>query len=158
MFRPPGCPMPAVHTPTPRAVVERWAADLMHELTAGSAGAATVRVMGTAGGLACLVLVWPADGRMPTLRRAASKSGPGGGGRERCKSDVLVVVRAAGGPLTRKEVVRALRESGTGHGAGTVAKVLADLTRCRELVNPRDKRGYRLPERVRPHPSLFDDA
>jgi hypothetical protein len=41
---------------------------------------------------------------------------------------------------------------------GTVAKALADLTAAGELVNPRDKRGYRLPGWVRPHPSLFADG
>jgi hypothetical protein len=66
-------------------------------------------------------------------------------------------VRAAGRPLTRKEVVRALKEAGAGHGAGTVAEALADLTAAGELVNPKDKRDYRLPEWPRPDdtPSLF---
>jgi hypothetical protein len=150
--------MPTDPTPAARAVVERWAADLLRALAASTCDRASVRVVGACNGLACLVLVWPADGRMPTLRRAASKSGSTGGGRERCRSDVLAVVRAAGGPLTRKEVVRALKDSGAGHGAGTVAKALADRTRSRELINPRDKKGYRPPERVRPHPSLFPDA
>ena len=56
------------------------------------------------------------------------------------------MVRAAGRPLTRKEVVRALRAAGAPHGAGTVGKALADLTAAGDLVNPRDKRGYRLPD------------
>jgi hypothetical protein len=34
----------------------------------------------------------------------------------------------------------------TSHGVGTVGKALADLTAAGELVNPRDKRGYRLPD------------
>ena len=44
------------------------------------------------------------------------------------------------------------------HGAGTVAKALAELTAAGELVNPKDKRGYRLPEwpRRTRTPSLFD--
>jgi hypothetical protein len=70
----------------------------------------------------------------------------------------MAAVRAAGRPLTRKEVFRASRAAGGGHGAGTVAKALADLTRSKELVNHKDKRGYRLPAWVRRHPSLFDDA
>lgn len=44
------------------------------------------------------------------------------------------------------------------HGPGTVAKALAELTRAGELVNPQDKRGYRLPEWVRKTPGLFDGA
>lgn len=65
------------------------------------------------------------------------------------------MLRHAGRPLTRKQLVRALREAGTGHGPGTVAKALADLTRAGELVNIRDKRGYQLPEWRRKTPSLF---
>jgi hypothetical protein len=67
------------------------------------------------------------------------------------------VVREAGRPLFRKEVVRALKDAGKGHGAGTVAKALADLTAAGELMNLRDKRGYRLPDWRRPDqtPSLF---
>jgi hypothetical protein len=62
-----------------------------------------------------------------------------------------------GRPLTRKEVLRALRDAGAGHGPGTVAKALADLTASRELVNRRDNRGYRLPEWIKPRRGLFDD-
>ena len=111
-----------------------------------------------AGALACLILVWPVDARMPTARGEQHAPKPTGGGRERCREDILVVVRAAGRPLTRKRVGRALREAGSDHGAGTVAKALADLTRRKELVNLKDKRGYRLPGWVRKHPGLFDDA
>jgi hypothetical protein len=69
---------------------------------------------------------------------------------------VLAAVRAAGCPLTRKEVVRALKESGAAHGAGTVAKALAELTASGELVNLRNKKGYRLPEwRSGDTPNLF---
>jgi hypothetical protein len=56
------------------------------------------------------------------------------------------VVQAVGRALTRKEVIRALRAAGKAHGPGTVDKALADLTAAGELVNPRDKRGYRLPD------------
>ncbi len=52
----------------------------------------------------------------------------------------------SGRPLTRRQVIRLLREAGLSHGPGTVGKALADLTAVGELVNPRDKRGYRLPE------------
>ena len=40
-----------------------------------------------------------------------------------------------------KELVRALREAKAGHGPGTVAKALADLTTAGDLVNPKDKKG-----------------
>ena len=133
-----------------RPVVTRWVEGLLAEL--GGTAAGSVRVAGAANGLACLVVVWPADQRMPTARRAK------GGGRGQCRADVLAVVRAAGGPLTRKEVVRAVRGAGLGHGPGTVAKALADLTAAGALLNPRDNRGYRLPEWVRPHPTLFPEG
>jgi hypothetical protein len=50
---------------------------------------------------------------------------------------ILVAVREVGRPLTRKQVLWALREQGTPHGPGTVAKALADLTVAGELVNRR---------------------
>jgi hypothetical protein len=61
----------------------------------------------------------------------------------------------SGEPLTRKQIVKVLRKS---HGVGTIAKALADLTRSGELVNRKDKRGYRLPEwpKRAETPSLFD--
>ena len=79
-------------------------------------------------------------------------------GREQCRLDVMAAVREAGRPLTRKEVVRVLKAGKKGHGAGTVAKALAELTAAGGLVNRRDKRGYRLPEWRRrvETPSLFD--
>lgn len=115
-----------------------------------------MRVCDAAGGLACLVLVWPAAEVMPTAGggRKARMPRPG---RAECRSDVLAAVAAAGRAVTRKEVVRALKSAGKGHGAGTVAKALADLTAAGELVNPRDKKGYRLPGwRRSTTPSLFD--
>jgi hypothetical protein len=71
---------------------------------------------------------------------------------------VVGVVRATGRALTRKEVVRSLRAAGKDHRPGTIAKALADLTKSGELVNPKDKRGYRLPGWVcrDKTPSLFD--
>ena len=68
------------------------------------------------------------------------------------------MVRSTGRALTRKEVVRALKVAGKSHGPGTVAKALADLTAAGELVNPKDKKGYRLAEwPKRPQtPSLFE--
>ena len=37
-----------------------------------------------------------------------------------------------------------------------IAKALADLTASKVLVNPQDKKGYRLPEWRRETPGLFD--
>ena len=112
-----------------------------------------VRVTAAAGRLACLVLVWDAAGPMPTVggerRRREVR------GREGCRADVLAVLAAAGRPLTRKQVVRAVRAAGHDHGPGTVAKALADLTAAGELINPRDKRGYRLPAWVCTSLTLF---
>jgi hypothetical protein len=104
--------------------------------------------------VACLIQVWDAARRMPTVgaerRRRAS------GGRAGCKADIVEVVRAAGQALTRKEVIRALKLAGKQHGVGTVAKALADLTATGELVNPKDKKGYRLAGWKRDQtPSLF---
>jgi hypothetical protein len=67
------------------------------------------------------------------------------------------VVAATGQALTRKEVIRALRSAGKNHGPGTVVKALADLTAAGELVNPKDKKGYRPAGwRRSKTPSLFD--
>lgn len=133
-----------------RIIVERWALDLLRELSTRPGAGGPLRVAEAAGGLACLVVVWPAGQPMPTARGKRKR-----GGREQCRVDVLAVLRAVGHPLTRKEVIGAVREQGLGHGPGTVAKALADLTASRVLVNHMDKRGYRLPEWSRPHPTLF---
>jgi hypothetical protein len=140
-----------------RDVVERLAHDLLARLAAIPDGRRSVRVACAGDGLACLVLVWKADGRMPTALGEGPRSRKSGV-REQCRSDVLAAVRTADRPLTRKEVLRALRTARSGHGAGTVAKALAELTAAGELVNRRDKRGYRLPEWRRrvETPSLFD--
>ena len=44
------------------------------------------------------------------------------------------------------------------HRLGTVAKALAELTAGGELLSPKDKKGYRLPEwpARRRTPSLFE--
>lgn len=59
-----------------------------------------------------------------------------------CRRDLLAAVREAGRPLVRRRV---LRQRGPPHGPRTVAKALAELTGAGELLNPRDRRGYRLP-------------
>lgn len=115
----------------------------------------TLRVVDAECGLACLIQVWDASGKMPTA--AGERRTRDGGRRAGCKEDILAVIRETGRPLTRKQIVKALRDAKKGHGPGTVAKALADLTAGGELVNPRDKRGYRLAEwpRRKNTPSLF---
>ncbi|VTU00905.1 unnamed protein product [Gemmataceae bacterium] len=135
---------------TPRAAVEAAARTLVESLAALKTPP-TVRVADAEDGVACLVLVWDARQAMPTVRWRSP------GGRLGCKADVLDVIAAAGRSVTRKEVVKALKAAGKKHGPGTVAKALADLTAAGELVNPRDKKGYRLPAWRRDRtPSLFD--
>jgi hypothetical protein len=132
------------------------ARELLAELAACGEGLGPgVRVAAAAGRVGCLVVVWDASRGMPPV--SAERRVPGER-RAGCRRDILAVVLAAGRPLTFKEVVRALREAGPRHGRGTVEKALADLTAAGELVNRRDRRGYRLPEWVRPHPTLFADA
>ena len=131
----------------PRAVVERAARDLLRALAEFSSPP-TLRVADAEGRVACLIQVWDSARVMPTagaerVRRRTK------GGRVGCKADILAVVRAAGYALTRKEVVRALKAAGKRHGPGTVAKALADLTGAGELVNPKDKKGYRPAGRLR---------
>ena len=124
----------------PRAVVERNAHELLRVL-AGFTDPPRLRVTGASGRLACMILVWGTGGAMPT---AAGERKRAPGGRAGCRADILAVVRAAGRALTHRQLVRALREAGRPHGPGTVMKALAELTRAGELVNPKDKRGYRL--------------
>jgi hypothetical protein len=135
---------------TPRSAVEAAARSLVESL-AGLRTPPTVRVTDVEAGVACLVLVWDAKQAMPTVRWRSP------GGRAGCKADVMAAITAAGRSVTRKEVLKALKVAGKKHGPGTVAKALADLTAVGELVNPRDGRGYRLPEWRRDRtPSLFD--
>lgn len=99
-----------------------------------------LRVADADRGVACLIQVWRVPGKMPTADDERKQAG----GRAGCRADILTVIRHAGRALTHKQLVRALREAGTPHGPGTVMKALAELTRAGELVNPKDKRGYRL--------------
>jgi hypothetical protein len=141
-------------TADPRAIVEAAARELLRVL-ADLPRPPTLRVADVGGRVACLIHVWDAVQLMPTAgseRRRRPK-----GARAECKAAILEVVRAAGHALTRKEIVRALRLAGKNHGPGTVAKALADLTTAGELVNPQDKKGYRLAGwRKDKTPSLFD--
>src|SRR6266545_349499 len=140
--------------PDPRSEVERLARQLVAALAA-LPDPPSVRVADAEGRVACLIQVWDASLLMPTAgaeRRRRAK-----GGREGCKADILEVVRVAKQALTRKEVIRALKSAGKSHGPGTVAKALADLTAAGNLVNPKDKKGYRLAQWGRERtPSLFD--
>jgi hypothetical protein len=112
------------------------------------------RVAAARDGMACLVQVWPVRTWMPTAKEERLVPGYR---RKRCREDVVAVVSSASRPLTRKEIVRALKDAKAGHGVGTIAKALAELTATGELVNSRDRRGYRLPSWVRHQPSLFND-
>ena len=112
----------------------------------------TLRVTDADGRLACLIQVWGVPGRVPTAASQRRKSG----GRAVCRADILAVVGAAGRALTYKEVMRALRNAGKVHGPGTVTKALAELTSAGDLVNPLDKKGYRLASWPKPGtPPLF---
>ena len=135
-----------------RSTVERAARDLLRAL-ADLDEPLAIRVAEADGRLACLIQVWDANRAMPVA--AAERRRRSDGHRADCKRDVLAAIRAADRPLTRKQVMRALKGAGLDHGPGTVAKALADLTSAGELVNPRDRRGYRLPAWDREHPNLF---
>jgi uncharacterized protein YbaR (Trm112 family) len=138
-----------------RTAVETAARDLLAAV-AGISGPVTMRVAATDGRRGCLVLVWEGGEGMPTV--GGERRSRDGGRRAGCRRDILAAVQEAGCPLTRRQLVRVLRERGTPHGPGTVAKALAELTATGELVNPRDRRGYRLPDWPKPPrtPSLFD--
>lgn len=123
----------------PRATAVTAARELMKAISSLPART-PLRVTEAEGGLVCLIQVWDAKAVMPTARSEQRA----GGRRAECRRDILDVLRKAGRPMTRKELVKALREAKTAHGAGTVAKALAELTGGGELVNPKDKRGYRL--------------
>jgi hypothetical protein len=139
----------------PRSILESAARDLLSAL-AKCPRPPTLRVAEVEGRLACLILVWDSAETMPIIgpERHRRKTGA----RAECKAHILDVIRTASQPLTRKEVIKAFRELGKDHGISTVAKALADLTARGELVNPKDKRGYRLPEWIRRKmsPSLFE--
>ncbi|AWM35928.1 hypothetical protein GobsT_63380 [Gemmata obscuriglobus] len=114
----------------------------------------TFRVVDARGRAAVLVQMWDARSMMPTAdiekRRPAEA-------RDMCRADIMDVMRATPGPKTRKDINRLLKEAGRQHGPGTVAKALAELTKSGDLVNPQDKKGYRLGGWRRDQtPSLFD--
>jgi hypothetical protein len=132
--------------PDPRAAAERAARDLLRTLS-DCPTPPTLRVAEAEGQLACLILVWRAAQLMPTV--GAERRRRSGEKRAGCKQDIVEVLRAANKALTRKQVVKALKDARKDHGTGTVAKALADLTAAGELVNPKDKKGYRLPEWLR---------
>ncbi|AMV29415.1 hypothetical protein VT84_33785 [Gemmata sp. SH-PL17] len=138
----------------PKAVVENAARELLRALSALPV-APRVRVASADGHVACLIQVWGGDHVMPTATSKRRKRATGG--RDECRTDILAVVTAAGQARTQKEIVRELKLAGKAHGPGTVVKALADLTTSGVLVNPRDKKGYRLAGwRRNKTPSLFD--
>lgn len=126
--------------------IERVARDLVCIL-ADRQNLRPQRVVQYEGRAACLILVWDSTEGMPAVGSARHRVS--GGGRIACKADIVEMVRTSGRPLTRKELLKALRQAGRVHGVGTVAKALADLTNIGELVNLKDKKGYRLPEWLR---------
>lgn len=127
-----------------RAVVGSAAIDLLRTLADQPIPPTGLRVAEAEGKIACLIQVWDATRAMPVA--GAERRRRAGGGRVECKQDVVEVVRAANRPLTRKQIVKALKSAGKAHGPGTIAKALADLTAAGELVNLKDKKGYRLPD------------
>lgn len=141
--------------PEPRPAVESLARELLRTLATLNGGS-PLRVLETDGRKSCLILVWDATDQMPTIgeERREREREP----RVQCKQDILEAIRAAGKPLTHKQLVKAFRETKKGHGVSTVAKALADLTTAGELVNRMDRQGYRLAEWPKPveTPSLFD--
>jgi hypothetical protein len=139
---------------SPRTTVKSAARELVQSL-ASLPIPPTLRVAEVEGRIACLILIWDSAQMMPTI--GAERRRRVAGSRAGCRSDAVEVVRSAARALTRKEVVKALKLAGKKHGPGTVAKALADLTGTGELVNLKDKKGYRLPEWKRREwkPSLF---
>ena len=136
----------------PRASIETAAREMLRSL-ADLPTPPRMRVAEVEGGVACLILVWDASQMMPSVGAERRRVR---GGREGCKLDIVEAVRAVGKAVTRKQILKALRLAGKEHGPGTVAKALADLTSTGELVNHRDKKGYRMPGwRQAGTPSLF---
>jgi hypothetical protein len=74
------------------------------------------------------------------------------------RAGVILALFRAGRPLTRRPLVRVRRERHPPHWPGTIAMALTGLASAGELLNPRDRRGYRLPDRAKPSPTpdLFD--
>lgn len=123
-----------------RAAVERCLTEILREIASDKI-AAGLRVTVEAAGLSAQVIIWPAVKKMPTLKAAQEKSG--GLMLAECKAACERLVRDAGEPIRRVQIVKLLKGK---YGAGTVAKSLGHLTRERRIINPRDKRGYRHPK------------
>jgi hypothetical protein len=136
--------------PTPRAAIERRIAEVFAELPAGSVPT-TFRAVGEADGVAWMLMLWPTTGPMPAIRSPITSGGCGP--RSACRAAILDLFRTVGRPLKLTSVVHRLSDR---FGESTVAKALAELMKSGELVNPRDRRGYRLPELVGGPPSLFE--
>jgi hypothetical protein len=146
-----------VMSTNPHDVVEQAARDLVFTLS-NCPIVPTFRVADSQGKVACLILVWDATEAMPAIDLDLERRRRSNGGRIACKKDIIDIIHTSNCPLTRKEILKALRQNGKIHGTGTVAKALADLTTLGELVNQKDKKGYRLPTWIRRQktPSLFE--
>jgi hypothetical protein len=120
-------------TTDPRTTVERAARELLGTL-ADLPDPPRLRVTDSAGRVACTIVVWATGGAGPRPR----------GRRAGCRAAVLAVLRVAGRAMTHGQLLEALRDAGTPHSPATVMRALADLTRAGEVVNPKDRRGYRL--------------
>jgi hypothetical protein len=142
----------------PKDLREAIDAVARHALAALTDHPGPARAVVCGGGRVCLVAVWSV-GPMPTGSTPLSDPTPSAR-RTGCRADILAALTTAGVPLTRRQLVRVLRQRRTPHGSGTVAKALAELTRSGRLHNPKDKIGYRLtgmPPAPPPHtPDLFD--
>ena len=139
--------------PTDPHAVAATAARALLEAIADVGPSLSVRVTDELAGVACQILVWEASVAMPTVSRARRERAACE--REGCRAAIVAAIEAAGRPLTRRAVVRALKDAGGGHGEGTVAKALAELTRDGLLDNPRDRKGYRLAAWRERRPRLF---
>ncbi len=139
----------------PRQVLERTARELVL-LFCEQIPTPSLRVADTQGRAACLILLWDASQPMPLA--GAERRQRVGQGRLQCKMDLVEVLRSSGRPLVARDLERALQQAGKTHRSSAVARALADLTAAGELVNARDRKGYRLPDWVRPQRTrgLFD--
>lgn len=127
-------------SPELKAAAERLARQILEAADGSAAGG---RVVVEVGRLVCEVRV----GRRAADRGFANRAG--------CRAAVLALLRGEGRPLIGKAVKERLKGRFSG---GMVQKTLADLTEVtKELVNPKDKKGYSLAGADRSgNPSLFD--
>ncbi len=99
-----------------------------------------------------IVTVADADGRIAPLAPLVASPPPAADRWAECKRDVLAVLSASPTPLKLDQLATALEVVRTPHGRSVLTKALAEMTRAGVLVNPGDKRGYRLPGWTPPAP------